>query len=93
MQEWAVIVVIGAFAIGAIVTICIYFIRSIKKSYALTLVEENAEIIKEGKLAFSNDLKNEDNPYGSDEDELRDAWDKGWKSGERARRKMKSKSS
>ena len=90
MHEWAVIVVIGGFAIGAIVTIFIYFIRGIKKSYALTL-GENDEIIKEGKLAFSNDLKNEDNPYGSDEYELRDTWDKGWKSGERARRKMKSK--
>ena len=85
MHEWAVIVVIGGLAIGAIVAIFIYFIRGIKKSYALTLVEENAEIIKEGKLAFSNDLKNEDNPYGSDEHELRDAWDKGWKSGERVR--------
>ena len=63
----------------------VYFIRGIKKSYDLTLVEENAEIIKEGKLAFANNLKNENNPYGSDEHELRDAWDKGWKSGERAR--------
>jgi len=90
MQEWAIIVVIGAFAIGAIVTIFIYFIRGLKKSYDLTLGEDD-EIIKEGKLAFSNDLKNEDNPYASDESELRDAWDKGWKSSERARRKMKSK--
>ena len=89
MNEWAVIVVIGGFAIGAIVTIFIYFIRGLKKSYDLTL-GENDEIIKEGKLAFSNDLKNEDNPYGSDEHELRDAWDTGWKSAERARSKMKS---
>ena len=89
MNEWAVIVVIGGIAIGAIVTIFIYFIRGLKKSYDLT-VRENDEIITEGKLAFSNDLENEDNPYGSDEYELRDAWDKGWKSGEKARRKMKS---
>ena len=90
MQEWVVIVVIGGLAIGAIVAIFIYFIRGIKKSYALTLGEDD-EITKEGKLAFSNNLKNEDNPYASDEDELRDAWDKGWKSAERARSKMKSK--
>ncbi|MES9857282.1 MAG: hypothetical protein ABW166_11840 [Sedimenticola sp.] len=79
MLEQTGIIVIGGVAIGAIIAIFIYFVRGIKKSYALTL-GENEEVIKEGKLAFSNDLKNEDNPYSSDENELRDAWDKEWKS-------------
>ncbi|WP_167631042.1 hypothetical protein [Mariprofundus ferrooxydans] len=79
---------IGGFGSALIFIIGIGLIYGIRKLY-FRIFRKFDKIIKEGKLAFSNDLKIEDNPYGSDEYKRRDAWDKGWKQGEKARRKIK----
>ena len=77
MGGFGIAVLIGAFLL----------LKSLYKKIYSSIFGERDKVIKEGKLAFSNGINEEENPYDSSQPGLYKAWRKGWQYSKKARSK------
>ncbi len=87
MGDGALEAAMGGFGL-AVIIICFLSIVALFKKLSISVFGNRNKAISEGKLAFSNGLSINENPYHDDEKNLQKSWLKGWGLAQKHRKKL-----